>query len=116
MEKKKTVSFTVSEEIYDMLQQFSRDHGYGRVGALARILAVQEARGEVNKSHPGEASVIKVKVNNYPEIKEYVHQKRLGKVEVFAAFVMEQYMNKHPLTKAQQARFNDVLRPLRQEA
>ena len=38
---------------------------------------------------------------NWREIEAYVEAKRLGSVEVFAGFAMEQYLTRYPLTDGQ---------------
>jgi len=63
---------------------------------LARLV-LHERFGQSNT----ESKSYTFTAKNWREIEAYVEAKRLGSVEVFAGFAMEQYLTRYPLTDGQ---------------
>jgi hypothetical protein len=103
--KMKRITITVNEERFREWEQAAHKMGLDRVSTLLRYLA---ARGLENQreefDETADRRIVKVEVDNYREIDGYVRERKLGTVETFAAFAMDQTMKRYPLTAAQRRR------------
>ncbi len=92
------VTIVLEDEDYSLLEKQTKTGGFGRVSTLIRHLAVTRLR------EPEGGKTITLTVENYDEVLAYVHEKKLGNIAVFAAYAMEQYMQRVPLTQEQRKR------------
>ncbi|CCG55792.1 unclassified [Brachyspira pilosicoli WesB] len=95
--KYKTLAICLEKEVYAELDKYCEGKTYKSVfvrrlikNALNKIKSKNINNDDENKNN----KVIKVKVDNYFEIEEYVRQKKFGNVSSFATFAMAQYMSR----------------------
>jgi hypothetical protein len=98
------ITLTVDEDLYRELAEAARPMGFTRVSNLARWLVI---KGIHRDSEMTGRKAIEVSVDNYRTLLGYAQEKKLGSVEVFATFAMEQYMSRVPLTEAQKRRVEE---------
>jgi hypothetical protein len=94
------ITLTFEHETMETLQRKAREDGFVRPSILARYLLLRGLKEDINAEINDDRQVIQVAVNNYREIKDYVAEKQLGNINVFAAFAMKQYMTRYPLKTA----------------
>jgi hypothetical protein len=94
------MTLTFDEETIETLRTKAKEEGFMRAPVFARYLLCRGLRDDIQAEPGGEQKVLRVPVNNYREIKEYVEEKQLGNVNIFAAFAMKQYMTRYPLKTA----------------
>lgn len=94
--KYKTLAVALEKDVYEELDNYCEGKTYKSVfvrrlikNALTKIKS-KNINNDENKNN----KVIKVKVDNYFEIEEYVRQKKFGNVSSFATFAMAQYMSR----------------------
>lgn len=103
------VTIVFDEDAYNRLEKEAQKNGLGRVSVLARyIIAQGMSKAEDTVTDENNKSIV-VKVTNYRELAAYVSEKKLGDVSIFAAFAMEQHMQRVPLTAAQKERFEKTI-------
>ncbi len=102
MNGKRTTAIVLPEETYKKFKTKAEREGFGSVAGLVRHLAVSALNEDDLDTNGGKN--IKVYLDNYDEVETYVKQKKMGKVGVFAAYAMEQHMNRYPLSEAQKKR------------
>jgi hypothetical protein len=90
------MTLTFDEETIETLKAKAKKEGFVRPSTLARYLMLRglngDAQTEINEDH----QVLQVPVKNYRELKEYVENKKLGDISIFAIFAMERYMSQYP--------------------
>jgi hypothetical protein len=91
------MTLTFDEETIKTLRTKAKEEGFMRPSVLARYILLRGLREDIQTSQGEEQRELRVPVNNYREIKEYVEEKQLGNVNIFAAFAMKQYMTRYPL-------------------
>ncbi len=96
----KKICITVPEEIYTEIEDASKRAGFLGIPAFIRHEAVKSLRANDEKI----GKIISVPVDNYEELQGYVKAKKLNSIAIFAAFAMEQQMQRVPLTEAQKSR------------
>jgi c-di-AMP phosphodiesterase-like protein len=95
------MTLTFENETMETLERKAREDGFVRPSIiLARYLLLRGLKEDMNAEINDDRQVIHVAVNNYREIKDYVDEKQLGNINVFAAFAMKQYMTRYPLKTA----------------
>jgi hypothetical protein len=94
------MTLTFENETMETLRRKAREEGFVRPSVLARYLLLRGLREDMRVEIDDDEQTLRVPVNNYREIKEYVDEKQLGNVNIFAAFAMKQYMTRYPLKTA----------------
>ena len=94
------MTLTFENETMETLRRKAREEGFVRPSVLARYLLLRGLREDMRVEIDDDQQTLQVPVNNYREIKEYVEEKQLGNVDIFAAFAMKQYMTRYPLKTA----------------
>jgi hypothetical protein len=91
----KQIKISIDDETFAALEARANAMGLFSAAPLVRACIKQKFGGK-------DASLRSVSVpcEAYSEFLRYAEGKRLGSVEVFAAFAMEQYMNRYPLKTA----------------
>lgn len=95
----RTVSFSMDDDVYDMLRKQADKEGFNNVSALVKHLSISA----LNKDDCDKGRVI-LTIANYSEVAEYAHIKAFGTVSSFLSFSANQYMSKYPLSAAQKQR------------
>jgi hypothetical protein len=94
------MTLTFPETVIEELKQKAKIEGLLHHTTFARAIILKELQDDQDSDF----KTIKVPVNNFKELKAYVDAKRLGNLEVFAAYAMELAMSRAPLSEAQKAR------------
>jgi hypothetical protein len=94
------MTLTFENETMETLRRKAKEEGFNRPSALARYLLLRGLRDDMKAEIDEDQQTLRVPVNNYREIKEYVDEKQLGNINIFAAFAMKQYMTRYPLKTA----------------
>ena len=94
------MTLTFENETMETLRRKAREEGFVRPSVLARYLLLRGLREDMRVEIDDDQQTLQVPVNNYREIKEYVEEKQLGNIDIFAAFAMKQYMTRYPLKTA----------------
>jgi len=96
--KMRQMQFQMPERVYEELCAEAQ-----RMSITPGILA----RLKMGDAYPDRADCdrreIRVPLNNYREIVNYVDNKQLGTINTFAAYAMQQYMSRYPLKTAGKA-------------
>lgn len=90
--KYKTLAIGLEKEVYDKLDEYCKDKTYKSV--FVRRLIKKVLGIEKSKSKDEDKKIIRIKVDNYEELEEYVKVKKFGSIESFATFAMAQYMSR----------------------
>jgi hypothetical protein len=98
------MTLTFENEAMETLRRKAKEEGFVRPSVLARYLLLRGLREDMRVEIDDDQQTLRVPVNNYREIKEYVDEKQLGNINVFAAFAMKQYMTRYPLKTASKGR------------
>jgi hypothetical protein len=99
------ITITVEEDRFLEWETTARKMGLGRASTLVRYLAVKGLEAEAEEfGETADKRIVKIEMDNYREVLGYIHERKLGSVENFAVFAMEQTMKRHPLTEAQRRR------------
>ncbi|MDR0387263.1 MAG: hypothetical protein LBH57_04430 [Treponema sp.] len=85
------IKITIDEEMYAALCSRARELGFMGVAPIIRQ-SVLQAFGSPDTGFKR----ISVPVAAYLEFEKYAEAKRLGSVDVFAGFAMQQYMGRFP--------------------
>lgn len=103
--KYKAISFMLEEEDYNLLKAYCDERSPQsfviRKAIKLYLKKLSLTRDEANTS---KIKVVKVKVDNYDELREYAKAKKLGDVSVFATYSMYQWMSKYPLKAKKEER------------
>jgi c-di-AMP phosphodiesterase-like protein len=91
------MTLTFEDETMETLRRKAKEEGFYRPSVLVRYLLLRGLREDMQAEIDEDQQMLRVPVNNYREIKEYVDEKQLGNINVFAAFAMKQYMTRYPL-------------------
>jgi hypothetical protein len=94
------MTLTFENETMETLRRKAREEGFIRPSVLARYLLMRGLREDMQAEIDEDQQTLRVPVNNYREIKEYVDEKQPGNINTFAAFSMKQYMSRYPLKTA----------------
>jgi hypothetical protein len=103
------MTLTFEDETMETLRRKAKEEGFIRPSVLARYLLLRGLRENTRAEITGDHRVIQVAVNNYREIRDYVDEKQLGDINVFAAFAMKQYMTRYPLKTAPKRQDGETL-------
>ena len=95
--KKVQIQFTISTEAAEALKAAAEKKGITH-GLLARLI-LHERFGQAEADAESKSYTFTIK--NWREVEAYVEVKRLGSVEVFVGFAMEQYLTRYPPTEGQ---------------
>jgi c-di-AMP phosphodiesterase-like protein len=99
------MTLTFDEETIEILRTKAKEEGFIRPSSLVRYLLLRCLKEDTDAELEESGSkTISVKVDNYRELLDYVHEKKLGTVENLATFAIGQYMSRCPLTAAQKQR------------
>ncbi|MDR1251364.1 MAG: hypothetical protein LBK62_04265 [Treponema sp.] len=90
------LTLTFENETTETLRRKAKAEGFERPSVLARYLLLRGLKEEMQAEIADDRRVIRVAVNNYREIADYVNEKQLGSINTFAAFAMKQYMTRYP--------------------
>jgi hypothetical protein len=90
------MTLTFDSETIETLRRKAKEDGFERPSILARYLLIQGLKENEQTRINDDQQVIRVTVNNYREIRDYVDEKQLGNINTFAAFAMKQYMTRYP--------------------
>jgi hypothetical protein len=90
------MTLVFENETVETLRRKAKEEGFARPSVLARYLLLRGLREDMKAEIDEDQRVLRVPVNNYREIKEYVDEKQLGNTDTFAAFAMKQYMTRYP--------------------
>jgi hypothetical protein len=93
------MTLTFDNNIMETLRHRTITGGFIRPSVFARHLILRGLREDLVDETDDDCQVIRVQVDNYREIKDFVKNKKLGTVGVFANFAMAQYMSKYPPKK-----------------
>jgi formylmethanofuran dehydrogenase subunit A len=94
------MTLTFENETMETLRRKAKEEGFLRPSVLVRYLLLRGLREDMQAEIDEDQRALRVLVNNYREIKEYVDEKQLGDINTFAAFSMKQYMTRYPLKTA----------------
>jgi len=89
------IQFQMKEEVMDALKAEA-----AKMGITPNLLARLIMHEHFNLPD-AESKSYTFTAENWQEVEAYVKAKRLGSVEVFVGFAMNQYMTKYPLKKGQ---------------
>jgi hypothetical protein len=103
------MTLTFEDETMATLRRKAKEDGFVRPSVLARYLLLRGLKEDMKPEITDDQQVIQVAVNNYREIKDYVTEKQLGNINVFAAFAMKQYMTRYPLKTAPKRQDGETL-------
>ena len=101
------MTLTFDDETMETLRRKAREEGFVRPSVFTRYLLLQGLKKNMQAAIDDEKKSFEISVDNYRSLLGYVQEKKLGSVEIFAAFAMEQYMSRVPLTEAQKRRVEE---------
>jgi c-di-AMP phosphodiesterase-like protein len=103
------MTLTFEDETMETLRRKAKEEGFIRPSVLARYLLLRGLKEDMQAEIADDHQVIHVAVNNYREIKDYIDEKQLGNINVFAAFAMKQYMTRYPVKTAPKRQDRETL-------
>jgi hypothetical protein len=101
------MTLTFEDETMETLRRKAKEDGVIRPSVLARYLLLRGFKEDMQAEITDDRKTFEISVDNYRTLLGYAQEKKLGSVEVFAAFAMEQYMSRVPLTEAQKRRVEE---------
>jgi hypothetical protein len=103
------MTLTFEDETMETLRRKAKEEGFVRPSVLARYLLLRGLREDMWVEIDDDQQTLRVPVSNYREIREYVEEKQLGNINIFAAFAMKQYMTRYPLKTAAKSQDRETI-------
>lgn len=91
--KYKTLAIGLDKDVYAELDKYCKEKSTTKSEFMRRVV-----RKILKKDNYTEKDnrIIKVKVDNYSELEDYVKEKKFGDISSFATYSMAQWMSKYP--------------------
>ena len=95
--KYKTLAIGLDKEIYAELDKYCKEKSITKSQFMRKIVN-NILNNKYSKKHRTEKDnrIVKVEVDNYSELEEYVKEKKFGNISSFATYSMAQWMSKYP--------------------
>lgn len=94
--KYKTLAIGIDKEIYAELDKYCKEKSITKSQFMRKIvnnILKKDSKKHIEKDN----RIVKVEVDNYSELEEYVKEKKFGNISSFATYSMAQWMSKYPL-------------------
>lgn len=97
--KYKTLSIALEIDIYEELKEHCKNKTLRSIYVRGLIeKALKKNNKHLDSENRSEGlKTIKIKIDNYKELDEYIKAKKIGNIKSFATFAMAQYMSRFPV-------------------
>lgn len=98
--KYKTLSIALEIETLKKLNDYCRDRTVKSI-FVRHLIKKELSKKFGEKLDTSKHKIVKIKVDNYDELKTYVEAKRLGSIKNLMTFATAQYMKRYPLQESE---------------